>query len=190
MANGAHGEYAAYNNITQYQSQNLYEGAIGYFTKHKSKSIHFELFLGYGVGADRYRDNTDVKGVTKKDHSQEGKYERYIFQPTIGFGLPHKNRVDLAFTPRVSLVNFSELTTINYSENPVTTVVVDPAPAIFFEPTATAKINLLNNRVFFTVQIGMCLSNRGEADGFVGPVITFSGGLGFRLGGLTWNKQE
>ncbi len=195
MVNGSN---ANYTKGDQYLRQNLYEGALGYYTNHKTKLVSFEVFFGYGRGEGSFHDYVSGRSDVHDDRSQKGKYVRYIFQPTIGFGFNQKKRVQLAFTPRISYVDFTELTTINYqSTNNLTfnSTTTNPDPLIFFEPAVTSKFNFLDNRLFTTLQLGGCVSNGGGIDGDKAHVVTyfpfnFSIGLGFRLGGLRWSKQE
>lgn len=160
-----------------YHKHKFLEGAIGYY-KHEEK-FTFEVFLGYGQGEatslGTYSTFKSVKEVAT------GKYRRFFLQPSFGIT---KKFVQLAFTPRFSLVDFSEFRT-----SATSTLSGDLQPKIFVEPAFTARFNFLDNRFFASIQVGVSTSLTDNTAFDYQPV-NISTGLGFRLGGLRWNEEK
>lgn len=160
-----------------YHKHNFYEGAIGYYQN--DRSFCFEIFLGYGRGEATSYGPYDIFS-SSTDNLATGKYTRVFLQPSFGF---NKKVVNVAFTPRFSLVDFTEFHS-NNSARPT----VDPEPKIFFEPAVTARFNFIDNRLFGTIQMGVSTSFSDNAVYDHEP-FNISTGLGFRLGGLHWNEK-
>ena len=164
-------------NQHNYHKHRFYEGAIGYYKN--DRSFCFEIFLGYGQGeAYSYGDYSIFSSTNPQ--LAKGKYTRIFLQPSFGF---NKKVVNVAFTPRVSWVDFSEFSSIS------STKVLDLSPKVFFEPAVTARFNFLDNRFFGTVQMGVATSVNGNVI-FDYEWFNFSTGLGIRLGGLHWDEKE
>ena len=160
-----------------YHKHNYLEGAIGYY---KNDGIFcFEVFLGYGKGTASSYGSYDIFS-TPNPSLAKGTYTRTFLQPSFGF---NKKIVHFAFTPRVSLVDFSEFSNANSS------VKYDPSPKIFFEPAATAKFNFMDNRFYGIVQVGLSVPVNGDVI-YDYEGVTISTGLGLRLGGLHWTKDK
>ncbi len=162
---------------TDYHKHQFYEGAIGYYKN--DKSFCFEVFLGYGKGEASSYGYYSIFSTTN-DQLAKGKYTRIFLQPSFGF---NKKVVNVAFTPRVSWVDFTEFS------SSLNTNKIDPSPRVFFEPAVTAKFNFLDNRFFGTVQVGVSTPINGDVI-FDYERINISTGLGIRLGGLHWDVKE
>ena len=158
-----------------YHKHRFYEGAAGYYKN--DRDFCFEIFLGYGQGEAASDDDYNI--FTTNYQLAKGKYTRVFVQPSFGF---NKKVVHVAFTPRVSLVDFSEFSNSNYTKK-------DLSAKFFFEPAVTAKFNFMDNRFFGIVQAGVTTSINGDVL-FGYENVNISTGLGFRLGGLHWKKTE
>ncbi len=169
-------------NKNNYHKHNFYEGAIGYYKN--DKSFCFEIFLGYGRGEATSYGSYYIFS-SSQDNLATGKYTRIFLQPSFGF---NKKVVNVAFTPRFSLVDFTEFKGYNSSTQTVQTI--DPVPRLFFEPAVTARFNFIDNRLFGTVQIGISTSFSSNSAVFDHEPFNVSTGLGFRLGGLHWIEKE
>ena len=164
-------------NQHNYHKHKYYEGAIGYYKN--DKSFCFEMFLGYGQGEASSLGHYTIFSSTN-DLLASGKYTRIFVQPTFGM---NKKVVHVAFTPRLSYVDFSE-----FSSN-TNTKKIDPSPRFFFEPAVTAKFNFMDNRFFGLVQVGVSTPINGDVI-YDYESITISTGLGIRLGGLRWDTKQ
>ena len=164
-------------NQNNYHKHQFYEGAIGFFKN--DKDFCFEVFLGYGKGEASSYGNYYVFSTSNLELAK-GKYNRIFFQPSFGL---NKKIVNVAFSPRVSWVDFTEFTSLS------TTKKLDLSPKVFFEPAVTARFNFMDNRFFGTLQIGLATSVNGDVL-FNYEGVNISTGLGFRLGGLHWEAPD
>jgi len=164
-------------NQHNYHKHKFYEGAIGYYKN--DKSFCFEIFLGYGQGEASSFGDYYIFSTTNPQLAR-GKFNRFFLQPSFGF---NKKVVNVAFTPRVSWVDFAEFSSIS------STKTLDLSPRIFFEPAVTARFNFLDNRFFGTVQIGVATPINGDVI-FDYEGLNIATGLGIRLGGLHWDAKE
>ncbi|HZX74674.1 MAG TPA: hypothetical protein VFE57_09650, partial [Cyclobacteriaceae bacterium] len=132
-----------------YTRKNSYgELGLGYFKN--ERSYRFELFLGYGQGkgtslANYYFYAPDF-GVT--DIVATGKFTRVFIQPTLA---SNNKKFNIAFTPRISIVDFKEFTSTG-PPPPATqksAVTKDPneKPYAFIEPALTGKFPLAGNLI-------------------------------------------
>lgn len=158
-----------------YRKHTLYEGGIGYYKN--DEKFCFEVFLGYGEGEGTSYGSYDI--FSSDDALVTGKFRRIFLQPSFGF---NKKVVHIAFTPRISYVDFTKF----FDEG--TGFTIDPDPRVFFEPAVTTKFNFIDNRFFALIQVG--LSTNFEDNSFDHEPFLFSTGLGFRLGGARWNTKE
>lgn len=147
----------------------VYEGGVGYF--YNEQKTFFEVFAGYGRGEGNSYDDYSFLGSSSIQ--AKGKYERYFIQPAIGV---NKKSMHFAFVPRVSLVDFTEFSGTN------TTLEIKEDPYVFFEPAFVGRVNTMENRLFFTFQVGFSTPIDRE------PFFDHRGahtsmGIGFRLGG-------
>jgi hypothetical protein len=166
------------DSVTQnhYHKHKFYEGAIGYYKN--DKGFCFEIFLGYGQGeASSYGDYSIFSSMSPE--LAKGKYTRVFLQPSFGF---NKKVVNVAFTPRVSWVDFSEFS------NAASSKIMDLSPRVFFEPAVTARFNFLDNRFFANLQVGVATPVNGDVI-FDYESVNLSTGLGIRLGGLHWDVK-
>lgn len=135
---------------TEYSRKNSY-GEIGLGYYNRSRSARYEIFAGYGIGQgtsyDQYSFFVPIFGPQKSVIST-GKMQRIFFQPTIG---TNNRDVNISFTPRLSLVSFSEFT----SDTGVT-VKTNEKAQFFIEPTATLKFRLTGN-LHCLVQLGLAV---------------------------------
>src|SRR5882762_8976665 len=105
-------------NQRHYHKHQFYEGAIGFYKN--DKAFCFEVFLGYGRGEASSYGNYYVFSTMTSELAR-GKYNRFFFQPSFGL---NKKIVNVAFSPRVSWVDFTEFT--NFS----TTKKLDLSPKL------------------------------------------------------------
>lgn len=165
-----HSDYRSpgYNKFFSNHEYKFYEGGLGYFWK--DDNYKCEVFAGYGKGW----------GITEdEDHYDDyeideirGKYERFFVQPSLGVQL---SMVEVAFTCRLSFVDFSELTVHGGPKK-------NPHSLAFIEPSATARFNL-SKRFFFVAQGGgNQLLTMKRVYGLDHAGLIFSIGTGFKLG--------
>lgn len=95
--------------------------------------------MGEGTSYDSYyffAQNFGVKGIVST-----GKYSRFYIQPSIG---TNNKKFNLAFTMRVSAVEFSEFSSDGFTGTTVTKNPNEPMQ-IFVEPSLTGKFPLAGN---------------------------------------------
>ncbi|MCW5912713.1 MAG: hypothetical protein KIT62_16710 [Cyclobacteriaceae bacterium] len=119
------------------------EGGIGYYKANRRSRL--EIFAGYGLGKGtsfaQYYFFTPTFG--QKDLVATGKYSRIFIQPSIG---QNNRRFNLAFTPRISIVNFSEFSSNdNDPANPTAVHKPTEKPGLFIEPALTGRFPLAGN---------------------------------------------
>lgn len=130
------------NMPTSFQRKNNFgEVGLGYYQSTRSK--RFEIYGGYGMGEGTSYDsyyffaqNFGVKGIVST-----GKYSRFYIQPSIG---TNNKKFNLAFTMRVSAVEFSEFSSDGFTGTTVTKNPNEPIH-IFLEPSLTGKFPLAGN---------------------------------------------
>jgi hypothetical protein len=164
------------NDLDNYHKHKFWEGAVGYYRN--EELFCFEIFLGYGRGEGTSYGSYSIFS-SNEDEITTGKYTRIFLQPSFGF---NKKVVHVAFSPRFSLVDFTEFS------NTQSIVKIDLEPKIFFEPAVTARFNFLDNRFFGTIQAGIS-TTLADNVAFDYERFNISTGLGFRLGGLRWSKE-
>lgn len=129
------------------------EGAIGYYSA--SRKSRFELFIGYGVGKGtnlaQYYFFADDFG--QGDTIVTAKMSRFMIQPTFS---TNNRKFDIAFTPRLSWVNYSEFTAGDVTETP------SEKAQLFIEPAITGKFHLKGN-IFGLFQLGLAQALPNEA---------------------------
>jgi hypothetical protein len=168
------------NSKDNYHKHKFYEGGIGYY-KNDDKFC-FEIFLGYGRGEGTSYGSYSIFS-SSEDVLATGKYTRIFLQPSFGL---NKKFVHVAFTPRFSMVEFTEFSTTS-SSAPIVKGGLEPK--IFVEPAVTARFNFLDNRFFGTIQVGVSTSLTDNT-AFDYEPFNIATGIGFRLGGLRWNEDE
>lgn len=157
-----------------YHYHRFFEGGIGYYESVGKWT--FELFGGYGRGTGAGEGN--FQWISTDGYRAKGKFDRYFIQPAFGL---NKKTVHVAFVPRITLVDFKDFTDrngIKHKDN------IDPT--FFFEPGVVGKINLLQNRFFFTFQAGVSIPAGFDVYYDYRP-FQLTTGLGFRLGNI--NKE-
>ncbi|HCZ35819.1 MAG TPA: hypothetical protein DHV26_07815 [Cytophagales bacterium] len=127
------------------RSHTFVEGGIGYYKANRRSRI--EIFAGYGLGKGtsyaQYYFFSQRFGA--KDLVATGSYSRIFIQPSFG---QNNRRFNLAFTPRISLVGFSEFSSSDNGRFPTQTVNVgelNEKPRLFIEPALTGKFPLVGN---------------------------------------------
>ena len=123
------------------RKNNFGEVGLGYYQSTRSK--RFEIYGGYGMGKGTSYDNYyffaqdfGVKGVVAT-----GKYSRFYIQPSFG---TNNKKFNMAFTMRISAVDFSEFTSDGFTGTTVTKNPDEPMH-IFLEPSLTGKFPLAGN---------------------------------------------
>lgn len=125
------------------RSHTFVEGGIGYYKANRRSRV--EIFAGYGLGKGtsfaQYYFFTNDFG--QKDLVATGTYSRIFIQPSFG---QNNRRFNLAFTPRISLVKFSEFSS-NDNNPALDTKTIKPneKPQLFLEPALTGKFPLVGN---------------------------------------------
>lgn len=149
---GVIGSYSILNetrNDPQDQTQTFkrkhkfFEGGIGYYKASRDRRI--ELYVGYGQGEGTTTGQFGFLGLPQQERIVTGRYNRIFLQPSIA---TNKRGFNIAFTPRVSFVTFSEFQTGTVIEKP------DEKGHLFLEPAATARFRLAGN-LFGNFQIGL-----------------------------------
>jgi hypothetical protein len=158
------------NDEDDYLKHKFFEGGIGYFEN--NGNMFMELFAGYGRGEGN--NSSTWFGI----EAASGKYERYFIQPAFGF---NKRVMHVSFVPRISIVDFTELS------NGTTTIRVNESPKVFFEPGVVGRVNAMQNRFYFTFQAGVSIST-GDLY-FDHREFQFGSGIGFRIGGVRSGEQ-
>jgi hypothetical protein len=160
---------------TQSQNDNYlrhkyFEGGIGYF--HNDDKMFFEIFAGYGKGEGSTYDQYDFFGSQTSEAT--GKYQRYFIQPAFGI---NKHTMNVAFVPRVSIVDFTQFTSggVTFADN--------KPSVVFFEPAVVSRVNMTDNHIYFTFQGGLS-TPLDQRPYFDHRAFQFSCGFGVRLGAV------
>jgi hypothetical protein len=169
MANYAWGRRGDYSERTNFHRHQLSEGGLGYFRS--NDNVGFQIFGGYGEGQAEGLYEFLFFGPTPILAT----FKRYFVQPGVGF---YRNHFTMGVVGRVSLLDFTlyrdQLTALTY----------DKEDMYFFEPAFIAQYYFAKNRMFLTMQGGLAVSLRENAnDGFQYRFITLGTGIGMRLGG-------
>lgn len=135
------------------RANTFFEGGVGYFSR--TKTSRFELFAGYGAGT-RTSYESFYFFQNNLPLIADGKYSRIFIQPSYG---TNKKKFNIAFTARVSIVNFTEFKT----EDPTAAVpMYKPTEGyqIFLEPSLTTRFHLAGNlRGFFQLSLNAPVSD-------------------------------
>jgi len=130
-----------------YTRKNSYgEFGLGYFKNERSHRL--ELFVGYGMGKGTslanyyfYASDFGVNNIVAT-----GTFSRIFIQPTIA---TNKKNFNVAFTPRISLVDFKEFTSTGppapAAQKSEVTKTPDEKAYLFIEPALTGKFPLVGN---------------------------------------------
>lgn len=141
------------------RSHKYVEGGLGFYNV--SKNFRTELFAGFGLGKgtsfSQYYFFTQP--FSQKDLVATGKYNRIFIQPSIG---TNNRNFNLAFTPRISLVDFTEFSSNdNDPANAVVTIKPNEKPRLFIEPALTGKFPLVGN-LQGVFQLGLAVPLSGD----------------------------
>lgn len=156
-----------------YHKHLFYEGGIGYYTN--DDLWCFEVFAGYGRGEGSSKN--EFLGVDAPAPAT-GKYERYFIQPAFGL---NKKVMHVGFVMRVSVVDFTA-----YSDDQQISFTVRESPKVFFEPAVVGRVNLADNKLFFTFQGGWSSAMSSDVY-FKHRRFQFGSGIGFRFGSIGRN---
>jgi len=143
MANGSYLSDKVTEPEDYTRSNRFVEAALGYYNV--TRKFRTELFVGYGIGEGtsfaQYYFFTPY--FSQKDLVATGKFNRIFIQPSIG---TNNRNFNLAFTPRFSIVNFTEFSSNdNDPINAVVTIQPDEKPQLFIEPALTGKFPIVGN---------------------------------------------
>jgi hypothetical protein len=131
----------------EFTRKNAYgELGLGYFKN--ERSYRFELFLGYGQGKGTslanyyfYASDFGITGIVAT-----GTFNRIFIQPTIS---SNKRNFNIAFTPRISMVDFKEFTSTGppppAAQKSAVIKKPDENAYLFIEPAVTGKFPLIGN---------------------------------------------
>ncbi len=159
MANGSYLNDKVTEPEDYTRSNRFAEAGLGYYNV--TRKFRTELFVGYGIGEGtsfaQYYFFTPYFG--QKDLVATGKYNRIFIQPTIG---TNSRTFNLAFTPRLSIVNFTEFSSNdNDPVNSVVTIKPDEKPQLFIEPALTGKFPIVGN-LQGVFQLGLGIPASGD----------------------------
>ena len=104
------------------------------------RNSRIELFAGYGMGKGTTHDQYYFFGLNN-DVVATGKYNRIFIQPSIG---TNNRKFNIAFTPRISLMKFTEFTT---DDTNATIAKFSPPDKfqVLIEPSVTGKFHIAGN---------------------------------------------
>jgi hypothetical protein len=151
------------------KSHLFYEAGLGVFGR--NRAARYELFAGYGMGQGNSLANYRFFGTAAV--VADGKYTRLFVQPSIG---TNNRKFNLAFTPRISLVDFSEFKTDTRVHIPT------ESPQLFVESALTAKF-LIKGNLHGMFQAGLNVPVPSEVF-FEYPNFQFAFGIQVHTGGL------
>lgn len=155
------------------RKNNFAELGLGLFGS--SRSLRYEVFAGYGVGQStslgQYYFFYPQFG--QKEIVATGSYQRIFVQPSFG---TNNRKANIAFTPRLSLIEFSKFTSDSYSVKP------DEKIKLLIEPAITTKFPLIGN-LDAVLQLGITISPMGETY-FKYESLQASAGIQLRIGSL------
>lgn len=157
-------------NQTFKRKHKFFEGGIGYYDASRQRRI--ELYVGYGQGEGTTTGQYGFLGLPQQERIVTGRYNRIFLQPSIG---TNKSGFNIAFTPRVSFVTFSEFQTGVIVEKP------DEKGHIFLEPAVTARFKMAGN-LFGNFQVGLNAAMPNDAF-FDHVPLQASFGIQLHLGG-------
>lgn len=161
------------DDIDDYHYHKFFEGGIGYYDNEGKWC--YEIFAGYGKGEGSSYDTYDFFSSSGDEVMATGKFTRFFIQPAFGL---NKKVMHVSFVPRISLVDFTEFA----SDQAVGVHIANDDAKIFIEPAVIGKVNLMNNRMFFTFQGGFSIPATKVYYEY--RPFYVSTGIGFRLGGV------
>lgn len=147
----------------------FYEAGVGLFGR--NRGARYEVFAGFGQGQGNSLANYGFFGPAAV--VAEGNYTRIFVQPSLG---TNNRKFNIAFTPRISAVNFSEFRTNGRTHRP------DQGPHIFFEPAVTTRFPLAGN-LHGMVQAAVNMPLPSDVI-FESPNFQLAIGVQLQLGGL------
>lgn len=113
----------------------LGEAGLGYY-KDLGEGAVFELYAGGGIGNLAFKT---IDPNPLNDRNYHAKMSKAFLQPNIGFKSEY---IDFVLSTRLSLVNFSDVDTTNYSIASLTNdnlIGLDQQPFVFLEPALTLR---------------------------------------------------
>jgi hypothetical protein len=139
----------------EFTRKNSY-GELGLGLYKVKRNSRVELFAGYGIGKGTTHDQYYFFGLNN-DVVATGKYNRIFIQPSIG---TNNRKFNIAFTPRFSMMKFTEFTT---DDTRATVAKFSPPDKfqLFIEPTVTGKFHLTGN-VHGIFQLGLAIPTSGD----------------------------
>lgn len=136
----------------KFKRKNQYfEGGLGYYKATRNRRI--EVYVGYGSGKGTTTGQYSFLGLGQQEVIVTGKYNRLFIQPSIG---TNNRGFNLAFTPRISYVNFHEFQSGPIIEKP------DEKGHLFIEPAGTARFRMGSN-IYGMFQLGLNLAMPNDA---------------------------
>lgn len=118
------------------RKNNYYEGGLGYFNAGRSRIIEVFAGFGQGNGTAEAQYNFFFPFHGQADVLNDYKYQRLFIQPSIG---TNNRKFNIAFTPRISLVDFTQF------KSSLATIKPDEKAILFVEPALTGKFHLMGN---------------------------------------------
>ena len=135
---------------TDYDWKNSFgEVGLGYFDR--SRGARYEVFVGYGIGQGTSLDQYSFFGLNNTVVAT-GKRSRLFIQPSIG---TNNRDFNIAFTPRLAYVDFSEFSTSSATTKP------KYSGQLFVDPAITTKFRLAGN-LHGIFQLGLTVPIPGE----------------------------
>ncbi len=177
---GAIGSYAfgsAQRTNPDYTRKNSY-GELGLGLYDRSKSMRYEVYVGYGMGSGTSYDQYYFFNSTLGNQTlvSDAKMNRIFIQPSLG---TNNRDFNFIFTPRFSWVDYTEFSSAGVTVKP------DEKAVIFIEPAATGKFRLKGNlhaifQLGLTVPVGDSFFDYQPMQAAVGIQID-TGGLRTRV---------
>lgn len=162
--------YSSGSSKTDTYSHTLFEGAVGYY-KTPTDWLNFEVFGGFGmsdVDVSTYSYTYEYPEGVWNNFSLKGQYQRYFIQPSMGYVSDY---FDIAFTPRLAMVNFS---------GKLNNTIDKSGTGVFVEPNLTFKVGFKQFK-FFT-QFGFAYKVNSTGYNFEYQTGMFSMGAQITIG--------
>jgi hypothetical protein len=135
----------------QFTRKNSY-GELGLGFYKVKRHSRLEIFGGYGIGKGTTHDQYSFFGLDN-DVVATGTFNRIFIQPSIG---TNNRNFNIAFTPRIAMVKFTDFTTDVKSVKP------SDGYQTFIEPAVTGKFHLVGN-LHGVFQLGLDVPVKSDA---------------------------
>jgi hypothetical protein len=137
----------------------FYEGGLGYYGR--SRAGRYEVFAGYGRGQGNSYDSYYFFQTASQAVVTQGKFQRIFIQPSFG---TNNKKLNLIFSARVSMVNFTEFSTDDPIVTPAALQTYSSSGFhVVFEPSLITRFHLAGNlHGFFQLNINQPMPNDAD----------------------------